>query len=394
MTGTSASALRGIRVLDLTSVIMGPFATQILGDLGAEVIHLEPPAGDINRQMGAGPHPQLSGIALNLLRNKRSLAVDLKTEAGRAVLLRLAARCDAFITNLRPGPLERLGATYEDIAAVRPDVVYCQSQGFPTDSPRAGEAAYDDIIQAASGVADLTSRAYGEPVLFPTIFGDKVCGLTIAYAVLAALLHRERTGEGQRIEVPMIDAVRSFLLVEHGAAAICELPLGPAGYPRILTPERRPQRTTDGWIDILPYTAGHYDDLFAAAGRDDLVGDPRTGTAAGRVNNATFLYRTVGEIVATRTTGEWLAFCAEHDIPATAIASLDDLVAQLPLAAHPVAGAYRHVPIGPRLSGTPESLRVPAPLVGADSESVLQELGYGDEEIRQLRAQGVLSAPA
>lgn len=394
MTDAEASALAGIRVLDLTSVIMGPFATQILADLGAEVIHVEPPRGDINRQMGAGPHPQLSGMALNLLRNKRSLSVDLKTDAGRALLLRLAATCDVFVTNLRPGPLGRLGAAYEHICDVRPDVVYCQSQGFPTDSARADEPAYDDIIQSASGIADLTLRAYGKPVLLPTIFADKVAGLTIVYAVLAALLHRQRTGEGQRIEVPMVDAVRSFLLVEHGAAAITEPPLGPPGYPRILTPERRPQETSDGLIDILPYSQAHYDAIFTAGGRDDLVGDPRTATAAGRIEHAGFLYSQVREIVATRTTSEWLGFCREHSIPATAVPRLDDLVAELPLEKHPVAGEYRHVPLGARLSGTPQSVRSPAPLVGADSDAILHELGLSEPEIRELHARGVVASPA
>ncbi|HEY5336523.1 MAG TPA: CoA transferase, partial [Mycobacteriales bacterium] len=288
---TPAGPLSGIRVLDLTSVVMGPWATAILGDLGADVITFEPPHGDTNRAMGAGPHPQLSGVSLNLLRNKRNIDLDLKTDGGRALLLRLAADCDVFVTNLRPGPLERMGATYEHVAAVRPDVVYCQAQGWPSDSADAGRPAYDDIVQAASGLADLAELAGGAaPALMPTILADKVSALTIAYAVLAALLHRERTGVGQRVEVPMVDAVRAFLLVEHGAAAIPQPPLGPAGYPRILSVERRPQRTVDGWVNLLPYSAAHYDFLFELGGRTDLVGDPRYAGGRERIANSSFLY--------------------------------------------------------------------------------------------------------
>jgi crotonobetainyl-CoA:carnitine CoA-transferase CaiB-like acyl-CoA transferase len=229
MTSDAPGALAGTRVLDLTSVVMGPMATQVLGDLGADVISVESAHPDTNRAMGPGPHRYLSGVSLNLLRSKRNIAVDLKTEAGRQILRRLAATCDVFVTNLRPGPLERLGMRYEDVVALRPDVVYCQAQGFPSDSARADDPAYDDIIQSASGVADATDQAYGEPALVPSIFADKVSGMTILYSLLAAVVHRERTGEGQRIEVAMTEAVKAFMLVEHGAGAVPQPPLGPAG---------------------------------------------------------------------------------------------------------------------------------------------------------------------
>jgi crotonobetainyl-CoA:carnitine CoA-transferase CaiB-like acyl-CoA transferase len=229
--------LDGIRVLDLTSVVMGPLATQVLGDLGADVITIESGRGDTNRGMGPGPMRQLSDVSLNLLRNKRNVALDLKAPAGLAALLRIAATCDVFVTNLRPGPLNRLGLGYDQIAAVRPDVVFCRAQGFRSDSPEADEPAYDDIIQAATGVTDVMRHVVGEPAMAPTLIADKVAGLVLTYAILAALFHRERTGEGQRVEVPMVDAVGSFMLVEHGAAAVPQPPPGSGRVPA--DPDRR-----------------------------------------------------------------------------------------------------------------------------------------------------------
>ena len=390
MSAPADGALAGIRVLDLTSVVMGPMATQILGDLGADVISIESAHADTNRAMGPGPHRYLSGVSLNLLRSKRNIAVDLKREEGRAILRRLAASCDVFITNLRPGPLARMGMRYEDVVALRPDVVYCQAQGFPSDSARADDPAYDDIIQSATGVADATRIAYGEPALVPSIFADKVSGLTVLYAVLAALLHRERTGAGQHIEVPMTEAVKAFMLVEHGAGAVPEPPLGPAGYQRVLTPERRPQRTADGWINVLPYSKEQYDAIFTAGGREDLLGHPSYADGRSRVAHSDFLYQQVRGIIAQRTTAEWLDFCRETQIPATPVITLEEIVAEQPLAEHPLAGSYREVRPGARLAATPMQSRRPAPVPGQHNDEVLAELGYSRAEIDELSASGVL----
>ena len=394
----SDGPLHGVRILDLTSVVMGPMATQILGDLGADVITVEAAKGETNRVMGRGPHPQLSGVALNLLRNKRNVALDLKAADGRAAVLAIAATCDVFVTNLRPAPLARLGLGYEDVRAVRDDVVFCQAAGFASDSGRADDPAYDDIVQAASGAADVVRRASADgdsPALFPTILADKVSGLTLTYAILAALFERERSGKGQFVEVPMVDAVSAFLLVEHGAGAVGRPPADAAGYHRILTPHRRPQRSLDGWIQVFPYTQAHYDALFAASGRDDLVGDERLSTTRARAANSELLYGTLESIIAARTTDEWLAFCAEHAIPAAAMADLDDLVDALPDATHPVAGAYKSVPPPVRFSRSPSSVRRPAPLVGEHNREVLREVGLDDAAIDALEASGALrSKPA
>jgi crotonobetainyl-CoA:carnitine CoA-transferase CaiB-like acyl-CoA transferase len=386
-------ALDGVRVLDLTSVIMGPYATQLLGDLGAEVITIEPGNGETNRIMSPGPHRQLSGIALNILRNKRNVALDLKTEAGRDAALAIAATCDVFVTNLRPGPLGRIAMTYDDIRAVRPDVVYCQAQGYPTDDRRADEPAYDDVIQAATGVADAAARASGTPALAPTIMADKVCGLAIVNAVLAALVHRGRTGSGQRVEVAMVETMQAFMLVEHGAAAIPEPPLGDAGYVRILQRNRRPHESRDGWIHVLPYSAENWQTLLDACGRSDLRDDPRVVEPRLRLASTEFLYDQVLDGLRTRTTVEWMEFCRLHAIPASAVTSLDELVAALPLVTHPIAGEYRQIPHPARLAGTPATVRRPAPLIGEHTREVLLEAGLTDTEVATLIANGIARVP-
>jgi crotonobetainyl-CoA:carnitine CoA-transferase CaiB-like acyl-CoA transferase len=385
-----AGALKGIRVLDLTSVVMGPMATQILGDLGADVITVESARGETNRAMGPGPHPALSGTSLNLLRSKRNIALDLKHPDGRDVLMRLAATCDVFVTNLRPSSLGRLRLTYDDVRRARPDVVYCQAQGFPIDTDRANDPAYDDIIQSATGVADAARRAYGEPRLVPTLVADKVVGLTIVYAVLAALFHRERSGEGQHIEVPMTQAVTAFMLVEHAAGGVPQPPAGPAGYQRILTPERRPQRTANGWINVLPYSKQQYDTLFAAGGREDLLGDARYADGRARITNSDFLYQQVRAILTQRTTDEWLAFCRDNEIPAARIVTLEELLAEQSVMTHSLAGDYRHIRPGARLAATPMRASRPAPLPGQHNHEVLKEAGYSDDDTDDLLTRGVL----
>lgn len=386
--------LDGYRVLDLSSVVMGPFATQQLGDLGADVITIEDRSGDTNRSMGPGPVPGLSGVSMNLMRNKRSVGLDLKAPAGREAFLRLAATADVVVTNLRPGPLGRLGLTYETVAEVRPDIVFCQAHGYRSDSDDANAPAYDDIIQSASGVAALFERQGHQPNLLPTLVADKVSGYAIVAAVLAALLHRSHSGDGQHIEVPMIDVMRSFVLVEHGAGAIPQPPLDTAGYRRILTPERRPQQTADGWINVLPYVESHYHALFKAGGRPELVDDPRIDSRESRIANSDSLYREVAEILRQRTTAEWLDFCGEEGIPATGAASLDDLVEHLPVAAHPVGGQYLVIPPPVRYGATPAAVRTPAPTIGENGREVLADCGYTNVELDALEADGVLFAGA
>src|ERR1035441_2045144 len=336
---TNTGPLDGVRVVDLTTVIMGPLATQILGDLGADVITVEDPRGTLSRVMTAGPHPQLSGIALNLLRNKRNVVLDLKTAEGRDALLAVVATAQVFVTNFRPGTLQRLGLSHEDIVDVHP-----QARASRSDSAAPAAPAYDDVIQAGTGLPDPFRRMEGEPQFVPTLIADKVCGLTIAYSVLAALLHRERTREGQRIEVPMVDVMTAFMLVEHAGAATARPPQGEPGYLRILSPNRRHQRTKDGRVSVLPYNRKNFEDIFRAGGRTDLVGDERIATARSRLAHIDSIYAEVAAILTQRTTEEWLAFCKAADVPASAIPTLEELIDALPEDDHPVAGRYKVIP--------------------------------------------------
>jgi crotonobetainyl-CoA:carnitine CoA-transferase CaiB-like acyl-CoA transferase len=392
MTATPSSPtgpLAGVRILDLTSVIMGPYATQILGDLGADVISIESANGDINRLMDLGPHPELSGVALNLLRNKRNVALDIKRPAARDALLRIVRTCDVFVTNLRPGSLARLRLRYEDVQQERPDIVYCQAHGYPSTSEEADRPAYDDVIQAEGGLASVFELATGTPSLAPTILADKVSGLTMTYAICAALYKRAVSGTGDHIEVPMRDAVASFMLVEHGSSAIPIPPLGPAGYSRVLSPNRRPFRTSDGWICILPYSPTEWQTMLREGGRHDLI---RSGAVADRrtiMRNTGFLYEALGQLVTVQTTAYWLAFCQTHGVPVASVASLQQLVERLPEAHHPVAGRYRTIPPPVRFGGGGGNASpAPAPLIGQHTIEVLKEVGLSAEEIAVLTGTG------
>ena len=383
--------LEGIRIVDLTSVVMGPYATQILADLGADVIVIEDRNGDTNRSMGAGSFPGLSGISLNLMRNKRSVGLDIKSPDGYAVLQRLVATADVFVTNLRPGSRARAGLTYDDIRAMRADIVYCAAAGFPADGPRADDPAYDDIVQAASGMGDVARRA-GLPVsVAPTILGDKLSGMAMAHAITAALFHRLRSGDGADLTMAMTDVLRSFVLVEHGAGRIPLPPVGPPGYPRILDPGRRPQPTKDGHISVLPYERHHYEALFRVAGREDLVTDERLATRESRLAHSPALYQEVAAIIATRTTADWMDVLPRVGVPCTPVATLEELVDDLDVAMHPKAGSYRVVPpiVAPFVPAD-EVVRRPAPLHGQHGREVLVELAYTEAEIDTLAASGTL----
>ncbi|GAB2858978.1 CaiB/BaiF CoA transferase family protein [Nocardioides pacificus] len=385
MSDQPTGPLQGVRVVDLSRVVMGPFATQVLADQGADVVMIEAAGGDTNRVMGPGPTAGLSGIALNLLRNKRSVSLDLKSPEQAAVVRRLVAEADVVVATMLPRSLRGLGLDYDSVKELNPDVVYCQAQGWALGSGDEDRPAYDDIIQAAVGVGDMMDRVAGEPSLLPTILADKVCGLAIAQAVTAALFHRSRTGQGQHVEVPMVQAMTAFMLAEHGAGAIPEPPTpqgdAPAtGYPRVMTPERRPQRTKDGWIQILPYHPGHFLKIFVDVGETQLLDDPRFSSLAEAIKHAHELYPLFRAVVPRRTTQEWLDFCRRESIPAVPMVTLQDLVDGLPLAEHPVAGSYRVLPQLANFSATPANVRRPAPTVGEHTEQALAGGSVWDDE--------------
>lgn len=378
-----AGPLDGIRVLDLTSVVLGPMATQILGDLGADVIKIEGPEGDLMRSNGVSRHPGLSSIYLALNRNKRSVVLDLKTEDGKAGLRALIADADVLVHNMRVSAIERLGFGYAAAAAINPRLVYCVATGFGQDGPDRDKPAFDDIIQAACGLVGLLTPEGERPEYVPSLIADKTVGMALANAVLAALLHRERRGEGQQVEVPMLETMASFIMAEHLGGLTFAPPTGGAGYARLLQGGRRPARTRDGWICALPYTDRHWRAFFESAGRGHLLDQFDISDRAQRNANIRMLYAQMAEITVERTTAEWLALFAKLDIPATPILALDDVPQHPHLQAvglfqettHPTAGPLREMRPAARFSATPLSLRRHAPTLGEHTEEVLSAAG-------------------
>ena len=343
--------------------------------------------------MGGGPHPEMSGIALNINRNERGVTLDMKHPDGMAAFLRILDTCDVLVTNLRPGPLGRLRLAYSDLAPTRPRLVYCQAQGFRTGTADEDRPAYDDVIQAATGLARLSNATVGATTFLPALIGDKVAGQTIVSAVLAALLHRERTGSGQRVEVPMFDAVLAFNLVEHLSRAAIEGE--PSGYSRILTTTRGPHRTRDGYVALLPYTDDHWRRLFAAVGREQLLDEPWFADIAARSVNAEVVYANLGAIVAERTTAEWLELCEREGIPANAVPDIDEILhddglnrGTVTIQQHPVVGPYRVVGPSMVMDGSPLSVRRHAPMRSEHTAEVLAEVGYDADAIAALVAAG------
>jgi crotonobetainyl-CoA:carnitine CoA-transferase CaiB-like acyl-CoA transferase len=399
-TASRGGPLTGLRVVDLTTVMMGPLATQILGDLGADVIKVESFVGDSTRRVPPDPYGGLSGISLNLNRNKRSIAVDLKRAEGRRVVLDLLATADVLVTNMRRGALRHLGFGYDDIGPAHPRLVYCAANGFRDGSPYADRAAYDDVIQAATGVVDLTRRLTGTPSYAPMVLADKLCGLTIVYSVQAALLEREHSGLGQFVEVPMADVMVAFNLVENLASRTFEPPLGGTGYARSLSPSRKPWRTSDGWICLLPYTDANWRDFFAFTDCPQAADDPRWATFASRTENIDELYALGDQLCGSRSTAEWLQYASAKSIPVSEVLDLDHVVDDeyfaeiLPVRRHPVAGAYHLIAHPVRYSRTPWSLGRHCPTVGEDAEEVLAGLGMTPQEIAAVTAAGAVMAPA
>ena len=396
--------LTGYRVIDMTAVIAGPYATQILGDLGADVIKVEGPEGDLMR--GAGPtrnHRDMAPIYLNINRNKRSVALDLKLESAKQVLRKLIVSADAFVTHVRPQAVERLGFGYEAVRALRPDIVYVHILGFGSNGPYAGRQAYDDLVQAASGAADLhpkTDRS-DVPRFLPSLFADKATALHAVYALIAALLHRERTGEGQRVEVPMLEAVTTFNLVEHLYGHVHVPPSGQWGYTRVLTPNRRPFRTRDAYIAIMPYTDKHWPLFFEVAGRPELWDRWRNAGIQDRTQNVDELYALIGQVTQARTTAEWMELLDRHNIPCMRINRLEDLPEDPHLQAvgffeqreHPTEGTYTALRHPVQFSRCETAFRHHPPRLGADAREVLGEIGVSEAEVDRLVSEGALALP-
>ena len=394
-----AGALEGIRIIDITTVLLGPYGTQMLADAGADVIKIEaPPTGDIARNMGAVKNVNMGGIFLNANRNKRSLALDLKQESAKEVLRKLIPTADVFVHNMRPQAMAGLGFDYDAVAAIKPDIIYVGAYGFGQDGPYKAKPAYDDAIQASSGLASMFRRQDGDARYVPAAIADKVTGLTMSQAVAFALLHKERTGEGQFVEVPMLEVMVSFNLVEHINGCAYEPPISELGYARVMTAFRRPFPTKDGFVCMLPYSDKHWLNFFTAVGRPELMDDPRFSNYRARIGSVDDLYGFVGECTPERTTTEWVELCEEQQIPCMPIADLDDLLEDEHLNAvgmfekhqHPTEGETLLVRSPVNYAKTPNSIRTHAPRFGEHGAEVLGELGYDEGSIAELMEGGAV----
>lgn len=370
--------LAGVRIVDMTSVGMGPYATQILGDMGATVVKIESPEGDVFRHTAPARHPAMGAAFLNLNRNKRVIRIDLKAEADLATLKALIGAADVFVSNVRPKSLRQLGLDYASLQPANPRLIYCGAYGYSEAGPYAGRPAFDDIIQAQCGLAAFQGANHHDtPQYVNTIIADKVAGLTIAYAIPMALYERERSGAGQAIEVPMFETLVSFIAVEQLAGKTFVPPVGDSGYARVMSPHRRPYRTRDGYIALLPYTTAQWQRFFMLAGCDDLASEPKFSSAVDRSENIDALYAALADIVATRTTAQWLALLSSADIPHAEVATFDDLIDDVHLNAtgmiyeyeHPTEGRLRGVGIPTRFSRTPGNIRSAAEPLQAEGDT-------------------------
>jgi crotonobetainyl-CoA:carnitine CoA-transferase CaiB-like acyl-CoA transferase len=389
--------LEGVRIIDMTSVVVGPLATQIMADHGAEVVKLEAPAGDIVRTLaGRGVTAKMSGKFLHLNRNKRSLALDLKKPGAREALLKLIERSDVLIWNMRPPAMARLGLSYDDVRRVNPKIIYCGMFGFGQGGRYRDKPAYDSIIQGSAGMSALFHRQLGEPQYLPMVIADRSVGLIAVQMILMALYARTRTGEGQSIEIPMFKNIVKAVLEEHMYLNTFDPPLGPMGDPRLLDPKARPLPTKDGWICISANTDAQAFAVFDAIGRPELKDDPRFNSVAARFRNTNEYFRIRAEGLRQKTTAELIEIFDRTDVPAMPFQTLEQLMEDPHLADigfferidHPTEGRIWNISLPNKLSGGVRRDFRPAPKIGQDSVDILRELDYGDAEIAELVESG------
>ncbi len=381
--------LKGIRVLDLSAVVLGPFATQTLGDWGADVIKIEALHGDTARNSGLFRHRGMASVFLQINRNKRSIALDLKTEGGKEALRRLIPTADVLVSNVRPAGMARLGFGYEDCQALNPRLIYAVATGFGQDGPWRARPAFDEIIQAASGFASAMGSD-DAPQFVPSLAADKLTGMALVSAVCAALFQRERSGEGQLVEVPMLETLAAFNSVEMMGGMAFEPPLGGPGYKRMR--ERKPARTKDGWMTMLPYSTANWCAFFEAVDRPELIDELGIRDPVLRNQNIDVVYATMREIALTRTTAEWIELLLRIDVPHTAFTKMAEVTEQphlkavgmFPVIDHPSEGAIRIAKPPTRFASTPANIRRDAPRLGEHTAEVLRELGFSEADITAM----------
>jgi crotonobetainyl-CoA:carnitine CoA-transferase CaiB-like acyl-CoA transferase len=385
--------LEGVRVVDLTTIVVGPICTRTLADYGAEVIKVEAPGGDLLRTMAEGSrNPGMSGKFINFNRNKRSIGLDIKQPEGLEALLRLIDRTDVFVSNVRPEALARAGLDHESLGKRNPRLIHCSILAFGRGGRYFGRPAYDPVIQSLSGVAGTIARATGEPRFVPMVMTDHTSGLIAAQAIGFALYRREKTGKGEAIDVPMLENMASFVSSEHLGAATFDPPVGPTGDGRPLSPNYRPVPTKDGYVTVRPNTNAQAFAFFDAIGRPELKTDPRFDSAASRTRNARDYFEVQATCLGHKTTDEWVELFDKLDVPAARYNTIDDLMTDPHLEdvgffreeRHPTEGKIRRSKLANTFSGGARETETHAPLYGEHTREILGELGYSTADIDKM----------
>ena len=390
--------LQGIKVIDMTTVLMGPYATQMLGDYGADIVKVESPDGDVTRQIGPTRHPGMGPVFLNTNRSKRSICLDLKKPAGREAVLRLIKDADVLVYNVRPQAMARLNLGYDVVSEINPRLIYAGVFGFGQDGPYAAKPAYDDLIQGATALPALMAQtADGVPRYVPNALVDRIVGLTAVGAICASLVDRNATGRGQRVDIPMFETMAGFVMGDHMGGLTYDPPLDKGGYARHLSPDRRPYKTSDGYICVIVYNDKQWQNFFDATGRDDLRSNPKFATFAGRAGNIDVVYAELARILETKTTAGWSAILEKADVPVMPMHDLESLLGDphivatnfFPVVDHPTEGRIRSMRPSARFSETPVETKRLAPRLGEHSAELLGEAGFSPDEIAALVREGV-----
>lgn len=394
-------SLAGITVIEMGSVVLAPYAAQILADMGATVIKIEPLAGDSTRHLGHSENSGLAAVFLNCNRGKRSICLDLKQPEGQEVVHRLSSTADVFLHNMRRETAINRHISYEHLSPINERLIYCATYGFGASGRDARKPAYDDIIQAATGIPAIRERIDGIPAYAPTILADKTTALFVVVGILGALLERESSGRGKQLEVPMFETMTHFMSIEHLNGLTWETPVAPSGYDRLLTAFRRPHRTKDGWLAVMPHNEKHWRKFFTLLNRHDVLTDPRFADPASRSKNVEQLYLIISEILPKRTTQEWTEIFTKGDVPFGPVNQLEDLIQDPHLTdvdfwkitEHETEGRLR-VPSFPVRDGGPNGdatpCLLPAPPLGRDTVSLLSSVGYSQNEIESLLTRDIV----